>query len=603
MEFMLVFAIIYIISIFLTIVLNKKIDLVIPITIVGMILIVYVFGICGNLNIGVQILKIITIILGIFTIYKMAKSIKNKTIKDFLKNILTPGIIIYILFFIINVVLNKNRLLELYDNFNHWVLIVKNMFLYNGYGILENSIISFNEYPPFTATFQYILLNLKGQYSEDIIIMAQNILYISMIMPLFHKVEWKSGKRRLFYIIPTAILLPMFFYRYFYTDLLVDGFIGILFALGLYEIFRNDENKKYKYCILGAYIISISLTKNIGIVFGAVLVILEIINLIIKRKEIVNIKKDFIGIFIIIIILIIFVGGWYLLVNIQNSELMWDETQMTQDDEDYRQTVIGSIIQEFFEPKQEITVQNLSTLVLFIMYITYSIFLYQKCKNRIEEKARLKSILILMPIVMICYFLGMVYAYISLFTPDETIILSSYNRYISCMLLAGFFLNTIILEEIIEWKNYYIFLVIAILLIFVPFEDIQNRYIKFNRYNISVMAKRNEYGKISKYKNQLDENDVIYMVSNKFDNLYAIALSKYEMMPIKIISEEDDSYESILKDEVTYIYILNNDVSEENKIKNILNLDIEFEEDSLYKIEKNQIEGEQYIELKLIEAE
>lgn len=204
---------------------------------------------------------------------------------------------------------------------------------------------------------------------------------------------------------------------------------------------------------------------------------------------------------------------------------------------------------------------------------------------------------------MICYFLGMIYTYIYLFKPDETIILSSYSRYISCVLLAGFFLNTIILEEIIEWKNYYIFLVIMIILTFLPFEDIQNRYIEFNKYNISVMAKRNEYGKITKYKKQLNENDIIYIVSNKFDNLYAISLSKYEMMPIKIISEEDDSYENILKNEVTYIYILNNDIAEENEIKNILNLDVEFKEDSLYKIKKSEIEGEQYIELKLVEAE
>ena len=204
---------------------------------------------------------------------------------------------------------------------------------------------------------------------------------------------------------------------------------------------------------------------------------------------------------------------------------------------------------------------------------------------------------------MICYFLGMIYTYIYLFKPDETIILSSYSRYISCVLLAGFFLNTIILEEIIEWKNYYIFLVIMIILTFLPFEDIQNRYIEFNKYNISVMAKRNEYGKITKYKKQLNENDIIYIVSNKFDNLYAIALSKYEMMPIKIISEEDDSYENILKNEVTYIYILNNDIAEENEIKNILNLDVEFKEDSLYKIKKSEIEGEQYIELKLVGAE
>ena len=592
MEFILMFIIIYVLSIAISQILNKKIDLIIPITIVSIVLVIYIFGIFNKLTIGMIALKFITIISVLFIIYKIIKNKKDKTIKDFFKNILTPGILIYILFIITNILLNKNRLLEFYDNFNHWALIVKNMYLYNGYGTIENSIISFNEYPPFTATFQYILLNLKGQYSEDVIIMAHNMLYFSMIMPLFNQVNWKCGKTKLIYILPTVILMPLIFYSNFYTDILVDGFMGILFALGIYEILKDDSNKKYKYTIIGAYTLAISLTKNIGIIFGILLILLELRYILtekIKNKQ--DIKKDIVGIFIIILAVIIFVGGWYLIINLNDSNLMWDTNNKEWINNEYKENVIQIFIHEIYTGTQKITVQNLSALVIFVMYVTYSIFLYKKCKNNIKSKHMLKSSILLIIVTIVGYIFGMLYAYIYLFREDETMILSSFNRYISCVLLAGFFLNTIILEEIIEWKNYYISFIIMIILIFVPFEEINNRYVEFNKYNVSVMAKRNEYGKISKYRSVLSEDDIIYFVSNKFDNLYAVALSKYEMMPITIISEEnieDKDFEKIIKEEITYIYVLNESISINNKIKNILNLNFEFEEDSLYKVNKTE---------------
>ena len=131
------------------------------------------------------------------------------------------------------------------------------------------------------------------------------------------------------------------------------------------------------------------------------------------------------------------------------------------------------------------------------------------------------------------------------------------------------------------------------MLIFIPFEEINNKYIEFNTYNVSVMTKRNEYGKISKYKTVLNEDDVICFVSNIFDNSYAVALSKYEMMPIRIINEEyinDEDFEETIRNKITYIYILNEDKLFENKLNYTLNLNIKFEEDSLYKL--NKMEGE-----------
>ena len=151
----------YIISSVLAIKLKKRIEETVPISIVSMILIVYVFGLFNNLALGVIVLEIIATISAIYFIKLIIQNVKNKKGKELTQNLLTPGILIYVILIVISIIANKNRVLELYDTFNHWGLVVKNMFITNNYGTTGN-IISYNEYPPFTGTFQYILLKLRG---------------------------------------------------------------------------------------------------------------------------------------------------------------------------------------------------------------------------------------------------------------------------------------------------------------------------------------------------------------------------------------------------------------------------------------------------------
>lgn len=126
MEFLYVFFIIWITSITLTIIFKKRIEQVIPIAILIMILIIYIAGLWDYLSLGVLLLCITTLIqLIAITIY-FSKRINE--VKTILSRIVTPGFIIYIGLFIISMVFNKGRIFENYDEYNHWGIMVKNMF-------------------------------------------------------------------------------------------------------------------------------------------------------------------------------------------------------------------------------------------------------------------------------------------------------------------------------------------------------------------------------------------------------------------------------------------------------------------------------------------
>ena len=184
---------------------------------------------------------------------------------------------IYIGLFALSIFINKDRILQDYDEFNHWAVIIKNMFMYNSYGTNSESIVAFNEYPPFTAVFQYLFLDINKVYSEDIILMAQNILYFSIIIPITKNIRWNKEIRKAFIVLPLMVFVPMFFYENFYLDILVDAILGVMFAYTIYVAY-DEKDVIFKYVQICTGIIMLALTKTSGMGLAVLALIIILIR-------------------------------------------------------------------------------------------------------------------------------------------------------------------------------------------------------------------------------------------------------------------------------------------------------------------------------------
>ena len=122
----------------------------------------------------------------------MCRERDSKKIKEKIEMIITPGAVIYIVLCTIAIFSNKGRLFENHDEFTHWGKLVKNMFMYNTYGTNAESVLTFNEYPPFTGTFQYLFVTIKNIFSETVIINAQCIMYLSIVIPM---TKYRMGQK------------------------------------------------------------------------------------------------------------------------------------------------------------------------------------------------------------------------------------------------------------------------------------------------------------------------------------------------------------------------------------------------------------------------
>lgn len=123
---------------------------------------------------------------------------------------------------------------------------------FGNFGANAESVLQYNEYPPFIGIFQYIIVALKNVYSEDVLIMGLNILYISFVIPFFQYIKWDKSLLKLLIYIPIIIFVPIIFYADFYVNLFMDGFMGCVLAYIIFSwfIYGKDRSKERNLSIV-----------------------------------------------------------------------------------------------------------------------------------------------------------------------------------------------------------------------------------------------------------------------------------------------------------------------------------------------------------------
>ena len=90
-----------------TVCFNRRFEEVLPLTAIGSVLSVFVFGVCGALEVGVTFCIIAVIVLYITSAILL---FVRRNFKDFLKNFFTPGFVIFLPAFGLLAFYNRGRL-------------------------------------------------------------------------------------------------------------------------------------------------------------------------------------------------------------------------------------------------------------------------------------------------------------------------------------------------------------------------------------------------------------------------------------------------------------------------------------------------------------
>lgn len=578
--------IILIYSIFLSIVFKRKIDETLKIGVLEIILLIYIPGLFDNLRLGALLVKVMAIIQLACVLFILCKQKEKCKIVEGLKRIFTPGLLIYIILCFIFTIINKGRIFTLYDEFNHWAIITKNMYMYNTFGTNVESIVTFNEYPPLTAIFQYFFLSVKGVFCEETIITAHNILYFSVIITIMKNVNWDKSLKKLLGIVPIVVFLPMIFIKEFYLNILVDGILGILFAIAIYEHYERDENLEFRYIKIFASLLMLSLIKTSGIALAILSFVIILIKIITERKYNENLKKELIILLVFTIITALFISAWYLKIN--NVQKEWDFSQYIKND-NKTQEQKNNIIKTFWVSifLSEIITDKNMTIFLSIVFIVCTNFYILSLVKESRYKYYSTWMIISIPLFLI----GCLISYIAIFIPIEAQILACIDRYISTVLIANLMFQFLVLfrsDNKINCKTYLV--ICAIIMFLLPIDIIEERYINGKKYKEVNSTNRAIYTKITKYKDVLDEKDSIFYIVGFQNNMNLIGkMNQYAIMPARLNKYSNGKFatEEALQDEIPeesthiFVYRMENEIKE--NVKNLFE-NSEVKNDTLYKI-------------------
>ncbi len=522
-----------------------KYEDVLPVTTVGIVFILFLFGLIGSLKYGFIILVFILGILWIITCGDLINAlVKNKreSINKFVNYFFTSGFWQFsCLYLFFNYMVYGMRLHE-WDERAQWAPTVKAMTIYDVF-ITETPVrTSMTSYPPATALFHYFfqkvygLFTQEGAFSEWRLYLSILVLAFVFIIPIISRIEINNWKNSLLMLL-TYVLLPVVFYSNFYHSLYIDGLEGILSGCGMAMLlfYKKDDKRIYE-----PYLISVLFMLSMIRIDGLLLAGIIGIGYLILAWNAETRKKPMIiwSILGAIMTLVPFSIWTYHFKmsgkpsgNSNPIEIKKFLEVLAGKDDGYRATTWKLFQTTLFKNSEagktnfaigdtNITISYYTVLVLLFLLLIICTFLMERKNEKIAK--RMKIINWLLFVRWIGYYLMVLLIFLFQFSEQQALSLSSYVRYthiiyLSMAIVVLEYLH-IVIKEYISIKSQYIFniIIVCFVSIFVSMYDV---YISFSRRAVAESyTYYNEYSdivnKINKAVNSEKEVRIWYIAQD-----------------------------------------------------------------------------------------
>ena len=416
-----------------------------PLSVMGLILVLYLAGIFSALKAGVFLVLGLALLLWILSGVRL---IRETSMKEFLLKRFGSEGVYFIIIYIILVILNVGRLAWHHDELSHWMTCVKAMTGIDDFA--ANYVLSdadFASYPPAMALFQYFFQKLHEifdgatLFSEWRSYVAFQLFCCALFFPAikrlrFHKC-WKPV------LIAALLMIPLVFYPDFFAAVLIDPVLGVMAGAAFMVLFFCEDipltEKTVHISMLCALLV---LMKDAGIFFAVFAALAFAVYVWTGfRKSDSPIWKPALISAIPLLSALAAKGTWKLVLNRFQTPLSFssplrigeylkifftggDTTFRGETVKLYKAALTNTGIYKIHEG---ITTSYLIVLLVLLVALAVLTFL----RVRISENPRktvLLSIILALQTVMYAFFLGAVY--ISKFSETEATELACFDRYI-----------------------------------------------------------------------------------------------------------------------------------------------------------------------------
>ena len=432
---------------------DKTFEEVLPISCMGIILTLFLFGIFNILKAGAIVVCALALLFYVYTIYWIVKNNPKETLKAKIFNLVTPGSVVFAIFSILLAYWNQDRLATKTDEFSHWLDTVVIMSQIDAFGTAPGSTAVFPSYPPAMSLFQYLLEKLNmlctGAFSEWKTYYAYQLLAVAVMLPFIKtKKEAISNKIATVVLWIAALVMPLYFFSEAFSSLYIDPFLGVLGGCGFAAI-SLTKNKDWVYTTyISMLCATLTIAKDVGIYLALFIAIYFVIDRVSEGKIKLAVKN----------ILLVAAPALALIA----AKMLWkielaitDTAQKFSAPFDFAGTIatIGGNGNEFQTTVYEnfraaITYRFIYfermgfnyTSIMVLMTVALIICHLKLYKRGMLKKASAIAGAVIPSAAIIFYILSMFPLYISRFSEEEATNLASFDRYCGIMFLTGILL-------------------------------------------------------------------------------------------------------------------------------------------------------------------
>lgn len=416
-----------------------------PFSAFSIIFVLYLCGLFKCLILGSVLVVVGVLILTYLNIFK-AKTTVN------LKDIFNPIFFVVIAFVLVNFVVSWVRKAHNWDEFSHWALIVKNMHYYNNFANgVETSTVC-NGYPPAVSLLLYFFQFFGNGFFEGGLFVTLNLLNLCLLLPLCKSFEEKPT-------IASALLsliicaLPIVVYADFYSSLLIDAYLGLMFAyLVVSSCLCKIDGFWLANLSIGSFVLVASKASGAGLVVMA-LIIIYLYKLFFARSSLklcANKWKNLLLLALPIAAVIMSKISWSLYIKLNDVPKAWGSIAMKDvfalfgGLTDFQQSILNKFVSATLNSSRLFC---FLTIIFLVVGVVFCIF----------KKMKVTEIVFWLVATLfanVIYLLSLLILYWFTFTPAEALALASFDRYYGTIIVGiSLILSAIIGQKIMDNYN------------------------------------------------------------------------------------------------------------------------------------------------------
>jgi len=257
-----------------------KYEVMLPITCLGIVLALFLFGLMGLLRQGmafVWVCAAAAYVVFFMKAWKICRKQGFQALRQCLREtVFTPGMLFFLALYGMVLIINNGKEMASFDEFSHWGIVVKQMLLTDALSTgMATDALLFRSYPPGMALFQYavektcLAVTRDKGVSEGLMYVTYQLLAYALLMPFLKKASFRQPYT--WVICAVLTISPIAIFPDAMTSLYIDSFLGLLAGAGMAAAVTAEEGDWPRTVYVLLAIVMLVLTKDAGLLFAVFL--------------------------------------------------------------------------------------------------------------------------------------------------------------------------------------------------------------------------------------------------------------------------------------------------------------------------------------------